>query len=85
MGEGRGVEQDKQEILSLFVLSPVGVASFLLRQRVVDRQAVGSCLAWVRVEAFGSFCFCRGVVQQSFGSCLAQGSVLESCFVLEEI
>ena len=27
----------------------------MLRQRVVARQAVGSCLAWVRVEAFGSF------------------------------
>ena len=50
-----GAEKDKQEILSLFVLSPVVVVSFLLRQRVVARQAVGSCLAWVRVEAFGSF------------------------------
>ena len=39
----------------MFVLSPVGVVSFLLRQRVVVRQAVGSCLACVRVEAFGSF------------------------------
>ena len=40
---GEGAEKDKQEILSLFVLSPVGVVSFLLRQRVVVQQAVGSC------------------------------------------
>ena len=45
-GAGEGAEKDKQEILSLFVLSPVGVVSFLLQ------QTFGSCLAWVRVEAF---------------------------------
>ena len=55
-GAGEGVEKNKEKILFFVrVLSPVGVVSFLLRQRVVVQQAVGSCLACVRVEAFGSF------------------------------
>ena len=53
---GEGVEKNKEKILFFVrVLSPVVGVSFLLRQRVVARQTVGSCLAWVRVEAFGSF------------------------------
>ena len=55
-GAGEGVEKNKEMILFLVrVLSPVGVVSSLLRQRGVVQQAVGSCLACIGVEAFGSF------------------------------
>ena len=53
---GGGAEKNKEKILFFVcVLGPVVVVSFLLRQRVVARQTVGSCLACVRVKAFGSF------------------------------
>ena len=81
---GEGAEKDKQEILSLFVLSPVGVVSFLLRQRVVAQQAVGSCLAWVRVEAFGSFLLLQRSCSAELRVLLGSAGFLESCFVLEE-
>ena len=56
-GAGEGVEKNKEKILFFVrMLSPVvGVVSFLLRQRGVVQQTVGSCLACIRVEAFGSF------------------------------
>ena len=77
-------EKDKQEILSLFVLSPVVVVSFLLRQRVVVQQAVGSCLACVRVEAFGSFLLLQRSCSAELRVLLGSVGFLESCFVLEE-
>ena len=65
---GRG----QRRIRTRSFLSPGGVVSFLLRQRVVVQQAVGSCLACVRVEAFRSFLLLQRSCSVSFGFCLAQ-------------
>ena len=59
---GRG--KDKEEILSLFVwksrvksscAESRGSSKLLASAERVARQTVGSCVACVRIEAFGSF------------------------------